>query len=220
MAATPRLLCLPDAEVRMEPAADGFRYSVRTIRRGGLFARVRRSVRWLLDSRGVAAELREAYDSLRSAHQLLLEESAHRARTQGVLREREAQLRSLVSHAPVVLFALDRDGVFVLSDGRGLDALGLRPGEVVGRSVFDVYRDFPRICDDCRRAIRGEDLRTTARVGDLAFEIRYSPRFDANGEADGTIGVAIDVTERLRAQESLRAGGVSPCAPGALHGLP
>jgi len=204
IAGTPKLLGLPPADVTMERIGHGTRYVVRTSQKGGVFARLRRSIRWALDSRGVAAELREAYDSLQSAHEQLLEEAAQRSRAQGALRQREAQLRSLVSHAPVVLFALDRDGAFVLSEGRGLEALGLNSGEVVGRSAFDVYADYPVICDDCRRALRGEQFRSMTRVGDTSFEVRYSPRYDDDGEANGTIGVALDVTERLRAERALR----------------
>lgn len=204
MAATPGLLGLPDAEVELERTGEEFRYRVRTSQRGGLFARFRRSVRWLLESRAVAAELREAYHSLQANHQLLLEETAERTRAQGELHQREAELGSLVSHAPVVLFALDRDGVFVLSEGRGLEVLGLRPGEVVGRSVFEMYADHPKIVEDCRRALRGETFETRTRLGELTFEIRYSPRTIEDGEVNGTIGVATDVTERLRAERALR----------------
>ena len=35
---------------------------------------------------------------------------------------------ALVGAAPIVLWAIDQDGVFTLSDGHGLAALGLRPG--------------------------------------------------------------------------------------------
>src|SRR4028119_468194 len=41
---------------------------------------------------------------------------------------------------PFIVFALDAEGVFTASDGKGLAALDLEPGEVVGRSAFEVYR--------------------------------------------------------------------------------
>jgi PAS domain-containing protein len=56
------------------------------------------------------------------------------------LRENEARLQFVVDQAPVVLWALDQDGVFTLSEGRSLDVLGLEAGQVVGRSVFRVRR--------------------------------------------------------------------------------
>ncbi len=103
-------------------------------------------------------------------------------------------LKTVVANAPIVLFALDPDGVFTLSEGRGLDALGLKAGEVVGKSVFDLYRDYPLILDACRRALKGETVTTVLPVQGLAFETRYSPRLDWGGKVTGVLGVATDVT--------------------------
>src|SRR5204863_7531204 len=64
--------------------------------------------------------------------------------TQQSLRDTEKTLRAVIEHAPIIIFATDRDGVFTLSEGSGLKSLGLAPGEVVGKSAFEVYRDFPQ----------------------------------------------------------------------------
>ncbi len=103
-------------------------------------------------------------------------------------------LSAVVSNAPVVLFALNADGVFTLSEGRGLDVLGLKPGEVVGKSVFDVYKDHPMVLECCRRALKGENLTAIVPVGPIAFETRYVPRLDWGGKVTGVIGIATDVT--------------------------
>ena len=108
-------------------------------------------------------------------------------------------LCTVISNAPVVLFALDADGVFTLSEGRGLDALGLRPGEVVGKSVFDVYVEYPRVLECCRRALKGETLSCTMSVQGLTFETNFSPRLDWGGKVTGLLGVATDVTKAYRA---------------------
>lgn len=80
-----------------------------------------------------------------------------------------------MSSAPVVLFALDPDGVFMLSEGRGLDALGLKPGEVNGKSVFELYKDYPLIVDACRRALKGETLTSVSSVQGLVFDMARLP---------------------------------------------
>lgn len=104
-------------------------------------------------------------------------------------------LRAVVDSAPVVVFALDAEGVFTLSEGRGLDALGLRPGEVVGRSLFDLYKDEPAILDAFRRAVRGETVACVQPVQGLVFKTHYAPRLDWGGKVTGVLGVATDVTE-------------------------
>ncbi|UPT72584.1 MAG: PAS domain-containing protein [Elusimicrobiota bacterium] len=64
-------------------------------------------------------------------------------------------LAAVVSGAPIVLFAFDADGIFTLSEGRGLEVLGRKPGEAVGKSVFDLYKDHPKVVECCRRALKG-----------------------------------------------------------------
>ena len=126
---------------------------------------------------------------------------SERKRAEEALRDSEHRLRSLVTNAPVILFAIDRDGVFTLSEGKGLAGLGLRPGEVVSRSVAEVYRDAPQIIEQMRRALAGEEFTTTVEVGGLWFETHYTPVRGQNGEIAGGIGVAFDVTERKKAEE-------------------
>jgi PAS domain S-box-containing protein len=120
------------------------------------------------------------------------------------LRDMEERLSTVVRHAPVVLWTLDRNGIFTLSEGRGLEALGLRPGEVVGRSVFDLYAGNPQVLEDARRALAGEVVTSVATVGDAVYDLRYSPLCGPDGTLLGTIGIAIDITERRRLEEQLR----------------
>jgi len=124
---------------------------------------------------------------------------------QADLRDTEQRLRALVEQAPIVLFAVDREGTFTLSEGRGLDVLGLKPGEVVGQSVYDIYRDTPRIVDNVRRCLAGESIIDEVHLGDLVFESIYTPRRDAHGFVAGVSGVAWDVTQRVRAEEAANA---------------
>jgi len=123
---------------------------------------------------------------------------------QEALRAAEARLHAVVASAPLVLFALDREGRFLLSEGRALQTLGLTPGQIVGRSVFDVYRDAPEVAANVRRALAGEEITAVVGIGALAFETHYAPTRDATGEVTGVIGVATDVTQSRHLEEQLR----------------
>ncbi|RMG18951.1 MAG: PAS domain-containing sensor histidine kinase, partial [Planctomycetota bacterium] len=114
-------------------------------------------------------------------------------------------LRTVVSHAPVVLFAVDAEGIFTLSDGAGLAPLGLAPGQVVGQSAFELYAGVPEIVAHLRRALAGEEHSGEVQVGALHYVARYTPLRDAEGRVSGVVGVATDVTESRRALAALRA---------------
>ncbi|MEY2476852.1 MAG: hypothetical protein QOG87_2167 [Actinomycetota bacterium] len=120
------------------------------------------------------------------------------------LRETEAWLHAVVSNAPIILFATDATGVFVLSEGKGRESLGLAPGEGIGQSVFEVFADFPVICTNIRRALAGESFTDTVEVGPLAFETWYGPWLDDDGAVQGVMAVATEVTEQRRAQAALQ----------------
>ena len=127
-----------------------------------------------------------------------------RRRQERALRENKERLRTVIAGAPLVLFALDRHGVFTMVEGRGLDALGLRAGLLVGRSAFELYADLPQALADVRRALAGETFSSVVEVFGVVFESWYSPVRDAAGAVAGVIGVGTDITERRRAEEALR----------------
>jgi len=122
-------------------------------------------------------------------------------RTEVALRQSDERLRAVITAAPIVLWALDAQGVLTLSEGKGLEALGLRPAEVLGRPVSDAYSRFPQIIQDARRALAGDSFTTTVQVGGATFECHYSALLDENGRVAGVISVATDITERRLAED-------------------
>lgn len=142
------------------------------------------------------AVLNKKLSSLRAEIDRLKESSA----TESLRAERFVRA---IEHAPVVMWAVDRDGVFTLSEGGGLHALGLRPGEVVGQSAYELYAGTDvGACID--RAFSGETFSSIVTVRGLSFESLYAPVLDDTGTVIGVSGVSTDVTERVRAESALR----------------
>ena len=135
-----------------------------------------------------------------------LGEAWKRRALEAALARSQGRLSSVVAHAPIVLFALDPQGRFTLGEGRGLSALGIAAGAQVGQSAFDVYHGVPQIIADTRAALRGESFTSLVQMGstDLHFETRYTPVRGPDGEVIEVIGVAIDITERRRAEAALK----------------
>ncbi|HZP95420.1 MAG TPA: EAL domain-containing protein [Candidatus Limnocylindria bacterium] len=79
----------------------------------------------------------------------------------------------------------------------------MKPGEAVGRSARELYRDHPQILADLERTLAGEDVTDTLALGDLACEVHYTPLRDKDGQVIGAVGVAADVAERRRTERDL-----------------
>ncbi|MFH1263783.1 MAG: PAS domain S-box protein [Pseudomonadota bacterium] len=119
-----------------------------------------------------------------------------------LLRSRE-QLQMIVTGAPLILFACDRNGMFTLTEGKGLEALGVKPGDAVGQSIFQRYKDEPEVMAAAHRVIRGETFSQKIHFKGLTFDASIVPIRDNQGELDRVIGVMTDVTEREKAEIAL-----------------
>lgn len=115
-------------------------------------------------------------------------------------------LRAILANVPIIVFALDRNGIIMLSQGKGLELLGLKPGELVGQSILEVYRQVPHLEDDLRRALAGESFSLSIEIGGLAFEFWHTPFRNREGKTIGVAGIGMDITQRQRAEEELLAG--------------
>lgn len=126
------------------------------------------------------------------------------AETAFALQESEERYRWVVSNIPVVTFATDANGIFTLSEGKGLDKLGLRSGQIVGESIFDLYREFPDILEPVRSALAGQETRREVSIKGVHFDVFYTPLFDENGKVVRVIGLANDVTSHKISEENIR----------------
>jgi PAS domain S-box-containing protein len=120
------------------------------------------------------------------------------------LRTSEEQFRAVVENSPVVVFSIDRNGVFTLSEGKGLKKLGIAPGEVVGKSVFELYAHNSKIISNFNRSLKGESFTTVDDEAGFSFETRWTHIRDDAGKVNRIVGVSVDVTERKQAVEELK----------------
>jgi PAS domain S-box-containing protein len=114
-------------------------------------------------------------------------------------------LQRLFDHTQVILWAIDAEGVFTLSEGRGLEALGLKPGEVVGKSAMTMYADHPGVSSLLRQVLGGRESHTIMAIGEAWFETWVQPLHDDAGRVTGAVGVSTDVSDRVRSERQLKS---------------
>lgn len=133
----------------------------------------------------------------------------------------EQRLKSVVGQLPIVLWALDHKGIFTLSEGKGLNALALQPGEAIGQSAFALYGQLPEVKRSIQRALKGEAFTGQFWVAERLYENHYSPLRGSTGELIGTICISIDITDAHHLQEEVikktRLASLGELAAGVAH---
>lgn len=133
----------------------------------------------------------------------------------------EEQLKLIVKTAPIVLWSIDKEGRFTLSEGKALEKIGFNAGDAVGFSAFELYSFNPTFIENLHKALAGEavEFETYNLYLDqpVAFKHFLQPTRDAEGEISGVLAISIDSTEEHRAKESeARYRTIADNIPGAV----
>ncbi len=116
-------------------------------------------------------------------------------------------LQRLVRQLPGVVWATDTELRFTLSDGSGLDSLHVRPGELVGTSLYEYFHtqkeNFPTIAAH-RRALNGEVVNYVQTWSGRTYQVHLEPLRNAANDIAGCVGIALDITEQHRVETELK----------------
>ena len=123
----------------------------------------------------------------------------------------EAKLEMLLGSMPVNVWSTDRDLTITFNQGGGLEALGIKAGEHVGIPLITILgtadREYLPLAASYA-ALDGKSTRYKMDWRGRAFETRIDPLLGPDGSVRGTVGLAIDVTERRHLDEALKMQSV------------
>lgn len=129
---------------------------------------------------------------------------SRRQQVDAALRESEEKFKTLVTNTEEIVYMIAKDGTFLLSEGKGLANIGLKPGQVVGKSVFEMYKDYPEMLAAMRRSFNGESVIIEVHVAGIDFRNWYTPHINVEGEIIGLMGLSINITEQKLAEKKLQ----------------
>ena len=119
------------------------------------------------------------------------------------LRDSEERFSTIITNSQPVIFMLDRDGVFLVSEGKSLSALGLEPGQVLGKSALDLYKDYPDVIKGIKGALRGKVSQSIIEVQRATFDVFFSP-YRKDDDIAGAIGMAVDISDIRKAELEIK----------------
>ncbi|MBI3911017.1 MAG: PAS domain S-box protein [Armatimonadetes bacterium] len=157
-----------------------------------------------------AAPVRGASEKITSAIALFRDVPEHK-QDEDALRTAAQLLTALLEHAPTPIFVVSTDGRYELVNRAWEELFHLRHEQVIGRLIEDVLpaetaRQFWKII---RRVVELAVPQAVEGFVDVPEGHRYYytvefPLRDATGKTESVGGIAIDITERKRAEEALR----------------
>jgi PAS domain S-box-containing protein len=122
------------------------------------------------------------------------------------LRESEARYRTLATNFPNgALFLIGRDFQFMAADGLELRKHGLSSDALIGRTVRRVLPEIADIVEsECRYVFEGTTREFEFGFGKQTFMNQAIPIAGRDGRIDCGLIITRDVTERRKAEASLR----------------
>ncbi|MBI5020927.1 MAG: PAS domain S-box protein [Ignavibacteriales bacterium] len=128
-----------------------------------------------------------------------------RSDVQEQLRETAARLQLMMDNLNILAFELDSEGKFILSRGRGLNQINLRPDELLGKSAYELYQNNIELKTMLDKALAGENVQVDLELGGYIWNTNLLPLKDKNEKVIKIFGTAIDVTARKTAEDALRS---------------
>lgn len=121
------------------------------------------------------------------------------------LKDAESRLRLFTEQIPARACVTDRQLRVVWDAGA---AFSDSPS-TVGKTVPELFAQSPdreRVLEGCRRALAGESSKLEIDDGTAAAQLQLEPFRDPGGNLIGVVGIAFDVTDRVRSEKKVRVG--------------
>lgn len=113
-------------------------------------------------------------------------------------------IANCVQKLPIMIWAVDNNGVCTVLSGELAETLGLSEDDLVGKNFFEVWQDRPDIVADFKRALNGEAHVVERAFGARVTRSRYAPLRGPFGEIIGACAETEDATAQRQVEEQLR----------------
>jgi two-component system, cell cycle sensor histidine kinase and response regulator CckA len=147
----------------------------------------------------------------RRARLVVAQDVGEYERSAAELQKKQEVLQSILDDMPAVVFVQDLEGRFTLVNTAWEQFTGLLRDQAAGRTVHDIFP--PDVADGLRsgdRAMLDAGVPTEAELvlpgadGQRTYITSRFPLRNKEGRIEGLVGLAVDITQRKRAEDSLQ----------------
>ncbi len=137
------------------------------------------------------------------------QELTERKRIEEALREREAELQTIINRTPFMLVRCSRDMRYRFISRAYAQLIGRRREDVLGKTIIEVLgeKGFAKLRPNIETVLQGGAVEFDCDIdfpgiGSRSLHIAYRPELDAAGNVDGWIASLLDFTEQKRADQA------------------
>ena len=126
-------------------------------------------------------------------------------KAQEELINKEKIFRKVITSIPVITFMINKRGIVTFAEGEGLLKFGLKSGESIGQSIYELCKDYPAVINSVSKTLKGKQEVCEVNVGEICYKVSFSPSYDKKKSVDGIIGVATDISDRKAAEKNIES---------------
>ena len=122
------------------------------------------------------------------------------------IAHRDHRMQQVLNHVPAIIWTTDRALSITSASGAGLDVLNLDFRQIVGKTVeeyFGVNGNAAGAVKSHQQALEGQSVAFESRWRERFYEVKIDPLHESESGVVGTIGVALDVTDRRKVDREI-----------------
>lgn len=112
------------------------------------------------------------------------------------MSQNENRALQQVNHSNVIIWSIDEAGNFINCEGKSLTDFGIKSEEIVGKNIFELFKNHPKAIESVKSALSGEEVEEDHRLGQKCYMNHLAPIWDDQNNMVGVSGISTDITRR------------------------
>jgi len=121
--------------------------------------------------------------------------------TQQQIEDVNTKFQTVLYNVPIIVWSIDKAKVYTMSEGKGLESLGLKPGQMVGLPSDTPFQHMSlKWIENIEAALLGKEFRDVEIFGHVFLETSFAPIKNEQGQVTGMVAISLDITKSKQAE--------------------